>query len=61
MPPHPLESIQNTVATTASESGFAPPPLPQNDSARGRTISLSVLIDFIIQRTYHELTVLAEL
>lgn len=54
MPPHPLESIQS-----AADSGFAPP--AQNDSNRGRNISLSVLIDFIIQRTYHELTILAEL
>lgn len=30
-------------------------------SAPGGSISLAVLVDFIIQRTYHELTVLAEL
>lgn len=27
----------------------------------GGSISLSMLIDFIVQRTYHDLTVLAEL
>ncbi|XP_065213759.1 mediator of RNA polymerase II transcription subunit 14-like isoform X2 [Planococcus citri] len=31
------------------------------DGTKAGTISLSLLIDFIIQRTYHELTVLAEL
>lgn len=29
--------------------------------ARGGSISLALLIDFIVQRTYDELTVLAEL
>lgn len=53
MPPQPLESVQNAGATDAA--GFP------NESARGGTISLAMLIDFIIQRTYHELTVLAEL
>lgn len=33
----------------------------QEGGPRINTMSLSVLIDFIIQRTYHELTVLAEL
>lgn len=28
---------------------------------QGGSISLSMLIDFIVQRTYHDLTVLAEL
>lgn len=54
MPPQPLESIQNASAT---DGAFAGP----NEGARGGTISLGMLIDFIIQRTYHELTVLAEL
>jgi iron-sulfur cluster repair protein YtfE (RIC family) len=27
----------------------------------GASISLSMLIDFIVQRTYHDLTILAEL
>lgn len=30
-------------------------------SNQGGSISLSMLIDFIVQRTYHDLTVLAEL
>lgn len=34
---------------------------PQEIQPRGGSISLSMLIDFIIQRTYHDLTVLAEL
>lgn len=53
MPPQPLESVQNAATTDAV--GFT------SDAARGGTISLAMLIDFIIQRTYHELTVLAEL
>lgn len=53
MPPQPLESIQNAAATDGG--GFT------TEAARGGTISLAMLIDFIIQRTYHELTVLAEL
>lgn len=53
MPPQPLESVQNAAANDAG--GFP------NEAARGGTISLAMLIDFIIQRTYHELTVLAEL
>ncbi|KNC27173.1 hypothetical protein FF38_13837 [Lucilia cuprina] len=36
-------------------------PQGQEGSPRMNTISLAVLIDFIIQRTYHDLTVLAEL
>lgn len=35
-------------------------PMPA-EGQRGGSISLAVLIDFIVQRTYHELTVLAEL
>lgn len=54
MPPQPLESVQNAAATT--DAGGFP-----TEAARGGTISLAMLIDFIIQRTYHELTVLAEL
>lgn len=34
---------------------------PQEQQPRGGSISLGMLIDFIIQRTYHDLTVLAEL
>lgn len=55
MTPQPLESLQNAAATD-SGAGFVPP-----TESRGGTISLGMLIDFIIQRTYHELTVLAEL
>lgn len=33
--------------------------LPANN--QGGSISLSMLIDFIVQRTYHDITVLAEL
>nr|NP_612041.2 mediator complex subunit 14, isoform A [Drosophila melanogaster]Q9W0P8.4 RecName: Full=Mediator of RNA polymerase II transcription subunit 14; AltName: Full=Mediator complex subunit 14; AltName: Full=dRGR1 [Drosophila melanogaster]AAF47395.4 mediator complex subunit 14, isoform A [Drosophila melanogaster]AGW25608.1 FI21204p1 [Drosophila melanogaster] len=36
-------------------------PAAQEGGPRINTMSMSVLIDFIIQRTYHELTVLAEL
>lgn len=36
-------------------------PHGQEGGPRMNTISLAVLIDFIIQRTYHDLTVLAEL
>lgn len=33
----------------------------EGGGARGGSISLALLIDFIVQRTYDELTVLAEL
>lgn len=56
MPPQPLESVQNAATTDAAAGGGF-----TNEAARGGTISLAMLIDFIIQRTYHELTVLAEL
>lgn len=52
MPPQPLEGIQGPVA------GYIP---ALQEGPRGGSISLAMLIDFIIQRTYHELTVLAEL
>lgn len=51
MPPAPLEGLQAPVLHVPSGQ----------DGARGGSISLAMLIDFIIQRTYHELTVLAEL
>lgn len=35
--------------------------LQQDGGQRSGSISLAILFDFIIQRTYHELTVLAEL
>ncbi|CAG5108193.1 Similar to MED14: Mediator of RNA polymerase II transcription subunit 14 (Aedes aegypti) [Cotesia congregata] len=50
MAPVPLEGHQTPMANN----------LPQEGN-RGGSISLGILIDFIIQRTYHELTVLAEL
>ena len=43
----PVEIQQNQVALPAANNGGS--------------ISLSMLIDFIVQRTYHDLTVLAEL
>uniref|UniRef100_A0A1B0CC39 Mediator of RNA polymerase II transcription subunit 14 n=1 Tax=Lutzomyia longipalpis TaxID=7200 RepID=A0A1B0CC39_LUTLO len=50
MPPHPLEG--------GAPVNFMP---SSGQEPRGGSISLAILIDFIIQRTYHELTVLAEL
>ncbi|XP_046742942.1 mediator of RNA polymerase II transcription subunit 14 isoform X1 [Diprion similis] len=50
MAPVPLEGHQTPVANNIPQEGN-----------RGGSISLGILIDFIIQRTYHELTVLAEL
>lgn len=50
MPPTPLESA------LVSYQGD-----PAAQANRQGSISLGILIDFIIQRTYHDLTVLAEL
>lgn len=50
MAPVPLEGHQTPVGNNVPQEGN-----------RGGSISLAMLIDFIIQRTYHELTVLAEL
>lgn len=50
MAPVPLEGHQTPFGNNVPQEG-----------SRGGSISLAVLIDFIIQRTYHELTVLAEL
>ncbi|KAK0164402.1 hypothetical protein PV328_003035 [Microctonus aethiopoides] len=50
MAPVPLEGHLTPVANNMPQEGN-----------RGGSISLGMLIDFIIQRTYHELTVLAEL
>ncbi|XP_025271360.1 mediator of RNA polymerase II transcription subunit 14 isoform X4 [Camponotus floridanus] len=50
MAPVPLEDHQTPVTNNIPQEGN-----------RGGSISLGMLIDFIIQRTYHELTVLAEL
>lgn len=52
MAPTPLDGIQGPVANYIPSAQEGP---------RGGSISLAMLIDFIIQRTYHELTVLAEL
>nr|XP_024219259.1 mediator of RNA polymerase II transcription subunit 14 [Halyomorpha halys] len=51
MAPVPLEGHQTPISNNVAQEG----------SARGGNISLGVLIEFIVQRTYHELTVLAEL
>lgn len=51
MAPVPLEGHQTPISNNVGQEG----------SARGGNISLGVLIEFIVQRTYHELTVLAEL
>lgn len=50
MPPIPLEGVQIPVGNSAPQEG-----------SRNGSISLAVLIDLIVQRTYHELSVLAEL
>lgn len=57
MAPVPLEGLQAPVANSVSQSGFGGP----QEGNRGGSISLAMLIDFIVQRTYHELTILAEL
>ncbi|GAB6020174.1 Mediator of RNA polymerase II transcription subunit 14 [Chamberlinius hualienensis] len=51
MPPLPIDGHQ-----TPLPSGMASVP-----AQSGGSISLSVIVDFILQRTYHELTVLTEL
>lgn len=50
MSPVPLEGNQTPIGANMVQ-----------ESSKGGSIALSMLIDFIIQRTYHELTVLAEL
>lgn len=50
MAPVPLEGNQTPVGSHIIQ-----------ENSKGGSISLSLLMDFIIQRTYHELTVLAEL
>ncbi|KAJ3641160.1 hypothetical protein Zmor_027677 [Zophobas morio] len=57
MAPVPLEGLQTLVANAAPQGGMGGP----QEGNRGGMISLAKLIDHIIQRTYHELTVLAEL
>lgn len=57
MAPVPLEGLQTPVANNVSQGSLTGP----QEGNRGGSISLAILIDFIVQRTYHELTVLAEL
>lgn len=57
MAPVPLEGLQTPVANSIAQSGIGGP----QEGNRGGSISLAMLIEFIVQRTYHELTVLAEL
>lgn len=57
MAPLPLEGIQTPVANSMMQAGMG----GLQEGNRGGMISLAMLIDFIVQRTYHELTVLAEL
>ncbi|XP_066259212.1 mediator of RNA polymerase II transcription subunit 14 isoform X2 [Euwallacea similis] len=57
MAPLPLEGLQTPVANTLGQGALGGP----QEGNRGGMMSLAMLIDFIIQRTYHELTVLAEL
>ncbi|CAH1119203.1 unnamed protein product [Phaedon cochleariae] len=56
MAPVPLEGLQAPVANQIAQSNIGGP----QEGNRGM-MSLAMLIDFIVQRTYHELTVLAEL
>ncbi|CAH0553803.1 unnamed protein product [Brassicogethes aeneus] len=58
MAPVPLEGLQTPIANAMAQTGLGG---PQESGNRGGMISLAMLIDFIVQRTYHELTVLAEL
>lgn len=51
MAPVPLEGHQTPVGNS----------IPPQEARSGGSISLGMLIDFIVQRTYNELTVLAEL
>lgn len=50
MAPVPLEGNQTPVNSNMVQEG-----------SKGGSVSLSLLIDFAVQRTYHEITVLAEL
>lgn len=50
MAPVPLEGNQTPLGNNMIQEG-----------SKSGSISLSLLIDWIIQRSYHELTVLAEL
>lgn len=57
MAPIPLEGLQTPVSNAVTQNNIAGP----QEGNRGGMMSLALLIDFIVQRTYHELTVLAEL
>ncbi|KAL1505868.1 hypothetical protein ABEB36_005326 [Hypothenemus hampei] len=57
MAPLPLEGLQTPVANSVGQGAMGGP----QEGNRGGMMSLAMLIDFIVQRTYHELTVLAEL
>lgn len=57
MAPLPLEGLQTPMANNVGQGAVSGP----QEGNRGGMMSLAMLIDFIIQRTYHELTVLAEL
>lgn len=57
MAPLPLEGLQTPVANSVGQNAISAP----QEGNRGGMMSLAMLIDFIVQRTYHELTVLAEL
>lgn len=57
MAPLPLEGLQTPVANSMTQGGLNGP----QEGNRGGMISLAMLIDFIVQRTYNELTILAEL
>lgn len=57
MAPVPLEGLQTPVANTMPQNAIG----STQEGNRGGMMSLAMLIDFIVQRTYHELTVLAEL
>ena len=55
MTPFPLEGGQTSVQGSSNQVA-----LP-SEANRGTQMSLGFLIDLIVQRTYHELVVLAEL
>lgn len=73
--PPPMSMMDNRPPLTPMSMGqqqqpLIPPQTPSQQSgalvpvqqqAPGGSISLALLIDFIVQRTYHELSVLAEL
>lgn len=52
----PMQNMNLQIQQQNNNNNFIPPP----QDSRG-SISLGLLINYIVQRTYHELTVLAEL